>query len=210
MKRLQQLIVLFVFFHQTGNAQMFDTIARSFREKPSLYFNWGSQYSFISNQFASVTNIKAGVDFGGSFKLGLAYNWLTKKFPVRSMRLEGKSRDARLHFNYAALFAEYSFFRNERWEATIPVQIGAGFSHYSYMNDLAERTHLKKKFFVLYEPMMTIQYRFLRYFGVGCGVGFRLMLINTTVIPEQFISPLLLVKTKLFVGDLWRDITKKT
>lgn len=191
------------------NAQLMDSIARSFEEKPSLYFNYGSQYSFISNKLATISNVKIGVDYSGTFKLGLGFNWLSKKYKERNRFLEADMRLSQLHMYYFSAFAEYTFFKTYHWEATIPAQIGCGWANYSYSNSSNANVHSANKLFVLYEPMMTIQYRFLKYFGIGCGIGYRLVVINRTVIEEQMTSPLFVLKSKLFVGDLWRDITKK-
>lgn len=189
-----------------ARAQLIDSIAKSFESRPSLYFNYGSQYSFISNQFAAVQNIKIGLDYGKTFKLGIGYNWLTKKFPLRNRTVENLYSQCRLHVNYFTVFAEYTFFRNYHWEATIPAQIGFGWANYQRV---AGGVQSPNKFFIAYEPVMTIQYRFWKYFGAGCGIGFRLITINRTVIQEQMFSPIVLIKSKLFVADLWRDITKK-
>jgi hypothetical protein len=201
LKRLS-IIVIFAAFCPFAKAQMFDTISRAFEQKPGLYFNWGSQYCFVTNRLATLSNVRLGVDFGGNFKLGLGFNWLTKKYPERSRYLGGIVQESQLKYYYFSLFGEYTFFRSYQWEATIPAQIGGGWAFYTF----GEGKRTPNKPFVVYEPMMTIQYRFLKYFGVGCGIGFRIGIINRTAIPEQLFSPTLLIKTKLFVSDLWRDI----
>ncbi len=197
-------LVLLFFLPIRADAQMFDTISKAFDQKPGLYFNWGSQYCFISNRLATMSNIRVGIDYGGSFKLGIGFNWLNKKFPEQDRFIQGMERSSQLKYYYFSVYGEYSFFRNYHWEATIPAQIGAGWARYEFVGGRSTN-----KAFVVYEPMMTIQYRFWRYFGVGCGIGYRIGIINRTAIPEQFFSPTLILKSKLFVGDLWRDITKK-
>lgn len=197
------LFALLLFSTQL-KAQLMDSISKSFTYKPSIYFNYGSQYSFIENRFASVQNLRIGIDYSGIFKWGIGYNWLSKNFPERTEVHQIMPGTARFNFNYVSVFAEYTFFKNPRWEATIPAQIGGGLANYSGVK-YGDRIKTPTQFFVLYEPLMTIQYRFLKYFGVGCGVGFRLIAINRTVIHEQLFSPLLIVKSKLFFGDMWRD-----
>ena len=203
---MKSIFVFLIFIlHLECKSQLMDSIAKSFENKPSLYFNYGSQYSFIENQFASIQNIKIGIDYSGTFKLGVGYNWLSKKFPERNNVREITPGVARFNFNYVSLFAEYTFFKTYYWEATIPAQLGFGLANYSGVL-YGERIKTPTKFFVVYEPLMTIQYRFLRYFGAGCGIGFRLILINSSAIPEQLFSPLVIVKTKFYFGEIWKDL----
>lgn len=188
-------------------AQLIDSIRASFKQKPSLYFNWGTHYSFISNEFANIKWLKAGIDYNGITKIGIGYNWLSPK-PQKIKNIEGLYYNSLLHFNYVSLFIEYSYWRTYRWEASIPAQIGFGFAYYTYNDSGGIKRKTQSSFFVLYEPITTITYRILRYFGVGGGIGYRLVLMDKKNMNETFASPLLVIKTKLFFGDLWSD-TKK-
>jgi hypothetical protein len=203
------LAVLSAFFgSMKGNAQLRDSLSSALHLKPSFYGSYGSQYSFVSNRFATVSNLRAGIDFGGVVKFGIGYNWLTRDYPEFNKEFNDRTQYTRFHMNYFSLFGEYAFYRTYRWEATIPAQVGFGLAHYSFDVN-GTRKHQPKKFFAVYEPLMTIQYRFLRYLGIGCGIGYRLIIINRTVITEQLFSPVMVIKSKVFLGDLWRDIHKK-
>lgn len=189
----------------SASAQLTDSIRASFQHKPSPYFNYGSQYSFISNQFAGISYVKLGVDYGGITRFGVGYNWLNRKFPERVILHEGKPVEANLFVRYFSFFAEYTYFRTYRWEASIPAQIGLGVAGHAYSPN-GHRQVLGSRFFVLYEPIMTIQYRFFRYFAAGGGVGYRIMLTNRSALDEKFTSPLLVLKTRFYFGDLWTDV----
>ena len=64
---------------------------------------------------------------------------------------------------------------------------------------------LKKVFVFLYEPAMTVQYRFLRYLGVGGGLGYRLAFTNASL-DESLNAPVYIIGVKVFFGDLYRDV----
>jgi hypothetical protein len=198
------LLIGLLCFCSTINAQLIDSIADSFKHKPTLYFNWGSQYSFISNEFANIKWVKAGVDYAGTTKIGIGYNWLAPN-PEKIKNIEGIYYNSFLHFNYGSVFIEYSYWKTYRWEASIPVQIGIGKAYYSYVDNYYIKQKTSKSWFILYEPITTITYRFLRYFGAGGGIGYRLVLMDRKDIKETLASPLLVIKTKLFFGDLWHD-----
>ena len=68
---------------------------------------------------------------------------------------------------------------------------------------------LNQKFVITYEPAITFQYRFLKYFGAGLGVGYRLMLKPNPQIEEKFTSPVYILKTKIYFQDIWQDIKGK-
>jgi hypothetical protein len=205
----QILVYYFILSASIGSAQLFDQVKESFNQKPSVYFNYGSQYSFISDNFANIKNIRIGLDYANVSRFGIGYNWLSDKFPVRSRFYEGSVREAKLNMHYLSIFAEYTFYRTYHWEASIPAQAGMGLAWYSYTDNVNQKKNAERKFFVLYEPVMTIQYRFLKYFAAGGGIGYRLILINSSAIGESFISPLLVIKTKLYFGEIWKDLRKK-
>ena len=54
---------------------------------------------------------------------------------------------------------------------------------------------------------MTVQYRFLKYFAIGGGWGFRLA-IASAELDESLNAPIYLFGLKVFAGDLWRDVRK--
>lgn len=204
------LLLLFLLFSSGVKSQLFDQIKSSLAEDPKIYFNWGSQYSFISGDFATIRNIKIGLDYGNITRFGIGYNWLSGAFPTRKGLYGGEIKDTRLNMQYLTLFAEYTFYRTDRWEASIPAQAGFGLAWNSYFIGHKEKVHLQPRFFILYEPVMTIQYRFLRYFGAGGGIGYRLIIINSSSLRETFTSPLLVLKTKLYLGEMWKDYTGRT
>jgi hypothetical protein len=54
---------------------------------------------------------------------------------------------------------------------------------------------------------MTIQYRFLKYFGANAGWGYRLLLVRTGL-DERLSAPTYVLGLKVFFGDLWKDLNK--
>ena len=57
---------------------------------------------------------------------------------------------------------------------------------------------------------MTIEYKFLRYFGLGGGVGFRLAIKTDQQINESFSAPEYILRVKIYFGDIYKEeILKK-
>lgn len=177
----------------------------SLKTKRTAYFTWDSKITFISNEYAQVKSVKLGFDFGGKTKFGIGYNWY-KGDIVRRLGNPGAQVNGNLKFRYLSIFTEYVYFLNHKWEATIPAQAGMGFMQYN-----KEFTHDKISgaggFFLTYEPASTLVYRFLRYFGAGLGIGYRLVLLGgSNPLKENFQSPVIMVRTKVYFDRLVKDV----
>lgn len=207
MHTIRLIIILFLIqFPIVLHAQFADSIAASFRHKPGLYWNYGTNYSFITNQFAGVMNIKLGADFNSTIKIGAGYNWI-KKGMLKQNAVDGFDT-SRLFMRYVSVFFEYTYFKNDHWEASIPAQIGIGNMYYNHNNIDGTSEKSQAKWFVLYEPLTTIQYRFLRYFAAGAGIGFRIVIPNKPTPYDHFTSVLFVIKSKFYFTDAYRDIKK--
>jgi hypothetical protein len=150
-----------------------------------------------------VFGVKAGIQFEQKLSFGIGYNRLwsdLKREVVRS----GKVYEVSLAFYNISPYVEYVFYQDQRWELSIPVQFGFGESYYKNRQDEGP-SNFDRKFVSSYEPAITFQYRFLRYFGAGMGVGYRLMLVPNSKLEEQFTSPVYLFKFKIYFEDIYED-----
>lgn len=179
---------------------MFDSIRESLKHKPSLYATFDSRGSFISNEIAQIKSVKLGLTYNKQFTIALGYNWLNTNFETTI----GNGVKAKLNMQYITPYIEYSFLERKNIEVTIPVYLGLGRAFYQ---DEQKNNH-QQNFILTYEPAMTATYRFLKYFGVGAGLGYRLMLVGNNKINEQFNSPIYLFKAKIFFGRLYKDLKK--
>ena len=113
----------------------------------------------------------------------------------------------RLRLGYVTPYVEYAFYQRGPWEVRIPAQFGIGGGSLIYKDDEGRKQCLRRAFIFLYEPSMTVQYRFLHYFGVSAGWGFRLVLTNADL-EESLTAPIYLFWLNVFFGDLWQDIRR--
>lgn len=152
-------------------------------------------------------SIKAGVNFRKSLSLGVSYNWL-KTDIVQPVSLAGKEELAVVRLRYIAPFAEYTFYRNGTWEATVPVQIGIGKS-FLQVGEGSNSMRLARNSVVLYEPSMALEYKVLNVLGLGAGVGYRLMLKNNHEIEQRFTSPTYVLRIRLIFDEIYKISKKK-
>ncbi len=146
--------------------------------------------------------IKAGLSFNNQLTIGIGYNWLSDRFYQNAM-VNGELRELRLRFRYIAPFIEYSFYRKGNWEATIPLQIGFGRS-FLQSDKTKNKYTTHRGSFVVYEPVMTVEYKFFNLIGVGGGLGYRIMLKNNRQIDQHFGSPVFVLKIRLIFGEAFR------
>lgn len=190
------LIILFFSIAFLSQAQLFDSIQKSFIYKPKPLFKLETRNSFITSEVVKVRAVKVGLNFNRKTQIGLSYNWLKRKTLIYTQD------SSTLKMNYVSLFFEYVFYRDKHFTLAIPVLMGLGNSKYVSK----EGTDYAKSFIMTYEPGMTFEYRFLRYFGIGTGVGFRVMLIDNPKIKEQLNSPVYIFRFKIYFGDIVNDI----
>jgi hypothetical protein len=196
MRKIFVIICCFIAF--SAHAQLIDSIRNSFQYPPKPLFSLETRNAFITNQLVKVRSVKAGVSFNRTTKVGLTYNWL--RDDVFSVNDTTKT----VHLNYLAPFMEYVFFRNGRFTMSIPVRLGFGNAHYKTIDN--EKTN--KEWIMVYEPAMQAEMRFLRYFGVGAGIGFRLMLKNNAILEEQFNSSIYTFGFKIYFDTLKEDFIR--
>jgi hypothetical protein len=198
---MQKIITIFIFLmsFSTVNAQLFDSIKTSFDYKPKLLVKMDARNSFVTASYAKVKGVKVGLSYHKIFKFGVGYSWMkTDFYPERFLD------STNLRFAYVNTFLEYTFFQTEHWQFEIPVQMGLG--RISYKDTDGEL--LQKQWVPIWEPAMTFEYLFLKYFGVGVGAGYRLVIKPKTPIAEQFTSPIYILKFKVYFGDIYKDVKK--
>lgn len=199
------LLLLVILSNNDGLAQVFEQELRdAIKTKPKAEFRMDSRHSFINQKGVKTVGFKIGMQFADKLSFGLGYNQLWS--PLRSSVMnKGVQTEVELSFFTVSPYLEYVFFKDDKWELSIPVQFGFGSSYYLNKSSLVNE-QLRKEFVVTYEPAITFQYRILKYFGAGLGIGYRFMIIPNRQLEEQFTSPVYIFKTRIYFQDILRDL----
>jgi len=209
---LKKIILLFLFLTTTFSsiqAQFIDTIQYSLTQKKRFTFKIDTKNSFITKRRAEIVGLKLGVDYNKKFRIGVGVHSL--KSAIFSnyylMKESGEVDTASRQFKveYIAAYAEYVFYKTRKWEFSIPVQIGIGNSRYQYVLD-DNKIEANKRLIIIYEPVMSGQYRFFPWLGVGADFGYRVMLKNNHAINEKLTSPVYGFKILIFYGELFKAV----
>lgn len=202
-------IILVIFSVGVTKSQIVEEdISEAMQKKPDFFLRFDSKNSFIANAGVKIWGLNAGMNHGDTFKYGVGLYGLST--PVKRDYFETVNGiedtvHSSLDFTYFSLFGEYIFYQTRHWQASIPLQIGLGRSGFSgTLNDNTYNYH--KKTVLLYEATLTGHYRFLRYFAIGAGIGYRIMLMDNKQLDLDLSSPIYILKLKFFVGDVYYDI----
>lgn len=205
--RLTALFLLSLVAH-VARAQLIDSIALFLEEPPRWVAKLDMRGSFISNQNVRVAGVKLGLEHAGRFQYGLGYSFLLT--PVERVRdVPGSGMlNTRLRLGYITPYVDYAFYQRGPWEVRIPVQIGIGAGSVVYRDPEGRKHKLRRSGLLFYEPAMSVQYRFLKYLGVGGGIGYRLVIHTSEGLGEQLTAPTYTLGLRVFFGDIWRDINQ--
>jgi len=189
-----------------GKGQLLDSMAHFAAEPPRFVAKLDMRGGFISNRNVRVMGAKTGLEHAGRFQYGIGYAFLFT--PVeRKALVDGLGwTDTRLRLGYVTPYVDYAFYQRGPWEVRLPVQVGIGAGSTIYRDTGGRKHRLQRTGLLIYEPAMTVQYRFLKYFAVGGGWGFRLVWQTGDKIEENLTAPIYTFGLRVFFGDLWRDI----
>jgi len=198
------LLLTFGFTFQSYSQEFEKELRTAIQENPKFELRFDSRNSFINQSGVRVYGIKAGVQFDNKLSFGLGYNQLRSSIK-NIISYKGVLYNTEIKFYHLSPYLEYVFYKDEHWELSIPVQFGFGSSFYENKEDFGPEK-IGQQFIISYEPAITFQYRFLRYFGAGMGIGYRLMLKPNSEVDEKFTSPVYIFKTKIYFQDILRDL----
>lgn len=183
---------------QTVHAQLMDSISGAFKYKPKPLIKLEARNAFVTNSFVKVKAFKVGLNFHRKVKLGIGYSWMKTNYDVI------KNADTvNLKFNYGLAFFEYAFYQSKHWNLEIPIQLGFGKMTYNIDENIVSSAWVP-----VWEPTMTMEYIFMKYFGIGGGLGYRLVLKSNDPIKEKFTSPIYIFKFRINFGDIYKDVKR--
>ena len=206
MKRSLYITALLIFQLSSINShsQFIEDIKQSFQSKPKLFVKYNTRSSLIATRGARINSVNAGFDFDKKTRVGLGYEWLGSKIESEKLIFNDNTIDTvntLLKLRYISTFCEYVFYRDKKWEFSLPIIFSFGKAGY-YYEENDKQTNFSKAFVFGYETQMIGQYSVFRWFGIGGGIGYRLMFKEKNKISENFTSPIYILRLKVFFDKL--------
>lgn len=203
------LLLLTVLATGLAHAQLLDSIALFTQEPPRPVVRLDMKGSFVSNQNVRMVGAKLGLEHARRFQYGVGYSFLFSAVE-RDRFVNGLGTwPTRLRMGYAHAYVDYAFYQRGAWEVRIPVQLGVGSGSVVYDDQAGRRQKLYRSGLIIYEPCMTVQYRFLKYFGVGAGWGYRLVMRTNHSLDERLTAPIYTLGLRIFFEDVYRDLDQQ-
>src|SRR5687767_4963433 len=109
-----------------------DSLSDVFKHKYSVDARFESRYSFIDHQVINVTGLRLGVAFQRKLRIGGGISWLRSE--VTNNLNSTKASDGNdtlakyLKFVYLCYYMDFVFYKNKRWQLSVPIQLGTGVS----------------------------------------------------------------------------------
>ena len=211
------LLLIFSCATFSSNAQpTIDTLKHCLKQRPHLFARLDSRISFISNEQAKIYGAKAGLKYGKRLSFGLGYNQLyppTKKYDTQVYYLNQnnlvESVTANLKLFYFSTYVEYVFHQTKHWDLSMPLQIGFGQTYYKYeLFSATKKT--EKNFNFIYEPSVSVEYKYLKWIGVGIDVGYRFMVTKDRKINRKFNDPTYAFKLLIYYNEIFKSLFPKS
>lgn len=196
-----------------------DTIQWCLTQKPHLFGKLDTRNSFFYNGRIKIFGVKAGLTFGKRLNLGLGYNQIypfanvNKNFDkqVYYTNLDSKpdSVTARLKLFYFSAHVEYVFYQVKHWQLSMPLEIGIGQTGYRY-ELLGVKHNIQQHVCLIYEPAVSVEYRFLKWVGIGADIGFRFMLTKSKTLNQKLNSPAYAFKLLIYYNEIYKSLFPNT
>lgn len=193
-------LLLFSFFISTAQPRENDKI--KFVAKVE------TRNSFVQTHHATFLGVRAGVAFKFPIRVGFGYYWMLTKIDSKLYNPADFGRTetvARPLLRYATGFISYSFYKEDDWTLSVPLQIGIGESYYRS----SESNRFANRLVVPMEAGIAVEYLFTRWVGFGVGLGYRVMLKGNKQVKENFNSPYYQIRLNILFTEIFRGLKKK-
>ena len=196
------LLSLFLFSYLLISAQPREN------EKIKFLAKLETRNSFVQTHHATFLGVRAGFEFKFPIRCGIGYYWMLTNFDSQIYRPSDFGQtDPTAHpkLRYAIGYIDYSFYEEDDWTLSVPVQIGVGESFYRS----SESNRFANGLVVPMEAGIAVEYLFMRWVGFGVGLGYRVMLKGNKQVKENFNSPYYQIRLNILFTEIFRGLKKK-
>ncbi|CAN5559009.1 hypothetical protein BH10BAC1_BH10BAC1_13740 [soil metagenome] len=186
------------------------------KQKPHLFGKFDTRNSFIDNSRAKIFGLKTGLNYGKRLSFGIGYNQLNppsadfdKTINIVNANGDLEKTTAMLRLFYFSLHVEYVFYQTKKWQLSMPLQFGFGQTYYKY-NQFGKRKVIEKDYNFIYEPAVSVEYKFVKWAGIGADIGYRFMLTNYKSLNKKFTAPTYAFKLLIYYNEIVKSVFPKS
>ena len=164
--------------------------------------------SFVQTHHVTMLGVRAGFEFKFPVRCGIGYYWMltnidSKLYKPIDFGLIDPTAQPKMR--YAIGYVDYSFYNEDDWTLSVPVQIGIGETY--YRNN--ESSRFANGLIVPMEVGVAVDYLFTDWVGFGVGLGYRIMLKGNKQVKENFNSPYYQIRLNILFTEIFRGIKAK-
>lgn len=177
-------------------------------EKVKFLAKIETRNSFVQTHHATFLGVRAGFEFKFPIRFGIGYYWMLTELDSKLYRPADHGQTdptAQPKLRYAIGYIDYSFYEEDDWTLSVPVQIGVGESFYCS----SESNRFANGLVVPMEAGIAVEYLFTRWVGFGVGLGYRVMLKGNKQVKENFNSPYYQIRLNILFTEIFRGLKKK-
>lgn len=180
--------------------------AQESKSKVKFMMKVETRNSFVQTHHATFLAARAGFEVKKfPLRFGIGYYGMLSRFnsqlfdPSEYPQV-GLTAQPRMH--YAITYVDYSFYKEDSWELSVPVQLGVGETYYRSPN----RNRFANGLVVPLEAGVAVSYLFTRWVGFGVGLGYRFMLLGNKRVKENFNTPYYELKLNILFTEIFRGL----
>jgi len=184
--------------------------------RPKIVLGLGGHNSLVGGEKVRIGGMRLGLEFKRKWRFGFGLNYLNPAI----FREGGDALNPvfyRIDFAYFNIFGEYIILNNRRWEFSFPLVLGGGATTVSSrISDKALWIPNQVVGLSVSQISAVGYYKVWRWLGIGMSIGYRNVTSKSNKNPElseivttAFDGPTWAIKTKIYLGELWRAIFKK-
>lgn len=191
------------------SAQLAEQWIEGIRERSSVYAGLDTRHSFIESNYTEFLGIQVGLATD-RFKTGIGFSWIIdpnrEQIDLSNIENPGTYFMTLTH-HYTFVECEYKALDRHPWTVTVPVRAGLGKIKESYWQIDSDHDFEYASGTRSFELAVIADYRFLKYFGAGIGIGYRLANVKEDSIRTNLNSPIYMARLNFYLGDLFKAIT---
>ncbi len=207
MKKLG-FILLFTWFYSLANAGILDSILVFKNLEPD--FGLDGFNTAVKSHNVNFSGIKAGIQWQEKYTAGLSYYTLGSNVN-ENMAYQNHTIHTSLLMSYVAVYMEYTYFENEKWELNAGTKIGFGNIYNQFTENSGSNTKINTTYYPLLAPYLSGSYKIRYWLGLGAALGITLVPVQNVSAPfvdigieiyfkplyHKFIRPVFQKKKKL-------------
>ncbi len=179
-------------FTLVAHAQFIDTLKYSLHQPPKLYGSLDFSRAIGKNKGTDVIGYRLGIVQNKRLYSGLGYYRLNAD-KVYNITVQTASETdtvvpSQLKLRFLTLNAEYVFYRDHKFQMSVPVNFGFGSSFYQYHIAANETAKSSRSGSAIATIGINANYKIVPWFGFGLGTGYATTMGTNKIDQQNFKS----------------------